>query len=240
MEVAEVPQRWIVEKHLACTKRTPGNGDNVVSTVIFDVIAARDAWAELNLVGDRADCGFSEEAIQMGGFEVGNADGAGFAAGKQFLEGLPGGEIFVALGQGPVDQQQINILHVKLAQALIETGNGKVIALKLAIQLGGDKHILAGNAAVADALAHATLVAIAKGSVDVTVTSFDCSHNHWRNLLVVERSGAQTDLWNGVAVVEAEAWYAHGWILSDVVREVDEMWVYGKLVDRETCRQVDR
>ena len=103
------------------------------------MVGARDVGAQLNLVGDGADCGFGQKSIQMSRLEVRNADGACLAGCQQLLKGLPGGDILVALGQRPVDQQQIDVCHVKLTQTFVEPGNRAVIALKLAIQLGRDE-----------------------------------------------------------------------------------------------------
>src|SRR3954465_1543050 len=99
----------------------------------------------------------------MGRLEVGNADRPSLSGLDQRLERLPCGDIFVALRQRPVDQQQINVVQAKLAQALVETSNRTLISLKLAIQLGRDEHLLAMYAAIPDALAHATLVTITVG-----------------------------------------------------------------------------
>src|SRR5262249_39737501 len=93
--------------------------------------------------------------------------------------------------------------------ALVKAGDRTLVSLELAIQLGRDEQLLAIYAAIPDAFAHATLVAIAVGGVDVTVAGFDCAHDHRRDLVVVERSGAQADLGDGAAVVETEGWYGH-------------------------------
>src|SRR4249919_2574448 len=143
----------------------------------------------------------------MGRLEVGNADRPNLTGSNQLLERLPCGDILVALRQRPMDQQQINVVQAKLTQALVETSNRTLVALKLAIQLGRDEQLLALYAAIPDALAHAALVAIAVGGVDVAVAGFDRGNDHRRDLVVVERSGAQADLRHGVAVVETEGWY---------------------------------
>ena len=89
-----------------------------------------------------------------------------------------------------MDQQQIDIVHGKLTQTLVETGNRTILTLKLAIQLGCHKEFLTGNATVAHALAHAPLVAIAKGRVDVTIADFDGGDENGGHRFVVERSRA--------------------------------------------------
>src|SRR5262245_40332513 len=106
------------------------------------MVGPRDAGIQLNLVGRRADRGFSGEPIQMGRFEVGNADRANLSGLDQLLERLPSGNIFVALRQRPVDQEQINVVQAQLTQALVEASNRTLVSLKLAIQLGGDKDLL--------------------------------------------------------------------------------------------------
>src|SRR6266545_2887646 len=118
----------------------------------------------------------------MGRLEIGNADRADLAGIDQLLERLPCGDILIALRQRPVDEQQINVVQAKLAQALVETSNRTLVSLKLAIQLGRDEQLLAMYAALADALAHAALVAIAVGGVDVTVAGFICAHDAWIGL----------------------------------------------------------
>src|SRR4051794_5374182 len=150
----------------------------------------------------------------MGRLEVRNTDRPDLSGFDQLLERLPGGDILIALRQRPVDQQQINVVQAKLTQALVETSNRTLVSLKLAIQLGRDEHLLAMYAAIPDALAHATLVAIAVGGVDVTVADFDGGNDHWCDRGIVERSGAQTDLGHSVTVVETEGWYTHGVNLS--------------------------
>ena len=111
--------------------------------VISALLGSRDAGVQLNLVDCRADCGFGYEPIKLGRREVGHADRPHLAGRDQLLERLLGRNIRVALRQWPVDQEQINVVQVKLTQARIETGNRTIVSLKLAIQLGGDKHLLA-------------------------------------------------------------------------------------------------
>ena len=83
-------------------------------TVIGHMVGPGDARTQLNLVRYRTDRGFRKEPIQMGRFEVGNANRPGLAGRVQLLERFPSGDIFVALRQRPVNQEQVNILQVKL------------------------------------------------------------------------------------------------------------------------------
>jgi hypothetical protein len=101
-----------------------------------------------------------------------------------------------------VDQEQINVAQAKLAQALVETSDGAVISLKFAIQFSRDEHLLARDATIPDAFAHTTLVTIAVGCIDMTIASFDCGNDYWRDLVIVERCGAQANLRYGVTVAK--------------------------------------
>ena len=76
-------------------------------------------------------------------------------------------------GNGPVDQIQIQITNIQLLHGLFKISHGGVIALVRVPYLAGDKKLLSGDTAFPDSPAHAYLVLIKCGSVNVTVADTD-------------------------------------------------------------------
>ena len=108
-----------------------------------------------------------DEAV---GVKVRNADGTHFAG----LVGLLHGPIAaIVVVEGLVDQQQINIVGLELAQGLVNGGLGLFIASVGNPHFGGEEQLLPGYAALGNGLAHAFLVVVGLGRVNGAVTHAD-------------------------------------------------------------------
>ena len=105
----------------------------------------------------------------MRGFEIRYPDRTRLAGCDKLFERLPCRDIFVTLGQGPVDEEQIDVVQTEALQGFVKSANRAVIALVCAVQFGRDEEIFAAYAAIADALAHAALIAVFRSGVDVTI-----------------------------------------------------------------------
>ena len=148
------------------------------------------------------------------GLKLDTPDRSRLAGGDKLFERLPRGDVFVTLRPGPVDEEQIDVVQPEPLEGFVQAHDRAVIALVGAVQFGGDEEVLAANAAVSDALAHAALVAIARSSVDVPVPGLYRGDDHRRHLCVAEWPSAQANLGDGVAVVEKECRCGHGFNLS--------------------------
>lgn len=98
-------------------------------------------------------------------------------------------------------QIQINVVD---AQALQRRVNAFLdLVVPGVVELGGDPDLLAGHARVADAITNLSLVAVGKGSVDVTVALQKGVLDSLADLIGLRLPGAQTDGGDLVAGVES-------------------------------------
>ena len=137
--------------------------------------------------------------------EVGDADRPGQPALLQAVEGVPGVDVQAAPGQRPVDQDQVDVVQPHPAQRGREPGLGPPGALELAVELGGDEELVAGQPAGTEPCTDAGLVAVPHSSVDQPVAQLDRVDDRPGDRGVVQRIGAETDLRQQVAVVEGQA-----------------------------------
>ena len=119
--------------------------------------------AELHLIHDRRDRRGGEQLPQLAGAEVRDSDRPRIAGLPRLLH--PGPRPGRA-ALGPVDDVQIDVVDPEPLQAALGLGDR---VLPPREELRGDEHLPAGDAALAQPLAHAFLVAVRLGRVDVPV-----------------------------------------------------------------------
>ena len=142
------------------------------------------------------------------GKEVADADGADSFCVVEFFKGLPGAGVellpvmVMPFGNGPGDQIQIQITNIQLLHGLLKISHGGIIALVGVPYLAGDKKLLSGDAALPDPPAHAYLVLIKCGSVNVTVTYLYGVFDGLTGILVGEQPGSKADAGDFYAVGE--------------------------------------
>ena len=122
--------------------------------------------APRDLVDRGALAGRRDQLVDLGDAVVAHPDAAAQALVSQREELTP------QRHQGPpawrpVHQPQVDVGHAEGAQALVQVGAGAVGVARL--QLGGDEHLAAVQAAVPDGPADLGLVAVHGGGVDVPV-----------------------------------------------------------------------
>ena len=77
----------------------------------------------------------------MRGLEVGDTDRADFASCDQIFECLPSGDIFIALRQRPVNEQQVNPVNLEI----VKTGAWQEFCFRQIVELyyGHEENIFA-------------------------------------------------------------------------------------------------
>ncbi|MPN32719.1 hypothetical protein SDC9_180199 [bioreactor metagenome] len=156
-------------------------------------IPARAGGRQLDLV-DLRRVARVQQLLQMHGGEIGHADGTHQPRLAQLDHALEGLHIAVLRRVGPVDQQQIHIVHAQALQARLAGGARAFHAVPFLVELGGDEHLLARHARLAQALPHAHFVAIVLGRVDVPVSQPKRLGDGRYRLVIGHRPGAQADL----------------------------------------------
>ena len=111
-----------------------------------------------------------------------------------------------------MNQVQVNVVGTQLLQGGIERLEGTLVALVGVPQLGGEEDILASHVRASDGAAHARLVAVNSGGVDVAVAGFQGGAHDLLSDLVLNLPHAVAQLRDGSAVVERYVRYvvAHG------------------------------
>src|SRR6188474_1270868 len=138
---------------------------------------------QLDLVDGRADPGLAFEPFQILDAEVGDSDRAGAAFFVDALEGAPGFDEAVLRRNWPVDQVEVDVVEAEPPEALLERGQGRVVALARVPQLGGDEDLLAGDPRRGYRRPDPALVAVRGGGVDVPVADCERLLDHPLGLL---------------------------------------------------------
>ena len=135
------------------------------------------------------------------GEEVGDADGADLAGGQGLLHGAVGA---VVVAEGLVDEQQVDVVGAQAAQGAVDGAGGALVPGVGDPHLGGDEDVLAGQSTGGDGRAHALLVAVGLGGVDVAVADLEGLEHGALGLLRRGQEDAVADLRDVDAVVESD------------------------------------
>lgn len=182
--------RLVLEQR-ALGQRAPYLGRDAVPGVEVARFALLEGGTQLDLVEDRDHPGLVQRAPEVGGPEVGHADGAGPAVCQQLLPRTPGVEVAVAGGGGPVDEVQVHVVEAELRQSGVERGEGRVVSLVVVPQLGGDEQLVPGNSRGGDGAADPGLVAVGGGCVDAAVARLQGGQDRVGGLPVVDLEDGQ-------------------------------------------------
>src|SRR5699024_10576630 len=129
-------------------------------------------------------------------------------------EGLPGLDRIV-VGRGrPVDEVEVDVVEAELLEALAERTLGLLGPVAIVPQLGRDEELITGDAGLRDGAAHALLIAVDSGGVDVAVADFEGIGDDALGLVRVDLEHAEAQLRDRLAVVEGECGNRHGCRLS--------------------------
>ena len=106
-----------------------------------------------------------------------------------------------------MNQVQVNVVGAQLLQGRLERLKSALVALVGVPQLGGEEDILTSHVGVSDSAAHARLVAVNSGGVDVAVAGLQGGAHNLLGDLVLNLPHAVAQLRNGSAVVELYVGY---------------------------------
>ena len=101
-----------------------------------------------------------------------------------------------------MNQVQVNVVGVQLLQGSVERLEGVLVALVGVPQLGGEEDVLTSHVGGGDGAAHARLVAVDGGGVDVAVAGFQGGAHDLLGNLVLNLPHAVAQLGDATAVVE--------------------------------------
>ena len=145
---------------------------------------------QLNLIDGRPCTGLLVQPLQIGGHEVAYAERAGQALVAQLDEGLPGVGATPVERRGPVNHVHVHVVELEEFQGVVECLERGIVALLGVTQLGGDPQCLALSALVVagsgERTAHAGLVVVSGGAVDVAVSGFQRGFDDGHHALVID------------------------------------------------------
>ena len=144
----------------------------------------------------------------MRDLEVGHADAACPAVLGEFLEHVPGRDEVTVIQrrQRPMDQEQVDVIRAQRAQCGVERASRVVRPVIPVVELAGDEDLAAVQAGIADSLTDFLFIAVHLGGVDVPVPNLERRTHRRGRLIRFYLEYAETQLWDGVAVVERDRW----------------------------------
>lgn len=156
---------------------------DVLALQILDELGRGVAGVQLDLVDGGGDlCGLSvEQLLHVGDVEVGDADVLDLARAEQLLhlapcvDEVPVGVVLLQVlwvgGAGPVHEVQVKVVCLQVLEGLAEAlGDALVPGV---VQLRRQPDLGPGHARGLDPVTDLLLVAVGKGSVDVSVTCLE-------------------------------------------------------------------
>ena len=155
---------------LTASQGAPGLYGNALLVTVIKKLLLGEIGMAFDLVYRRNHLRIPKEIVEMMYLKIAHADSADFSLFVKFLHDLPG--FLVDSGYRPVNQQQVQIVGLKVLQAFLNVFPLGVIPHILVPQLGGDEQLLPVDAALLDGLTHGVLVVVSLGGVDVAVARF--------------------------------------------------------------------
>jgi hypothetical protein len=169
------------------------------------LLVPRDEGADLDLVHRRHDRRVGQQGLEMGRFEVGDADRASAPVGIQLLERVPGRDELSTSRKRPVHQEQVDVVEPHPVERRLEPAQSPIVALELPVELRRDEQLAAVDAAAAHSLRDSGLVAVSGGRVEMPVADLRRGRHRIRRRGIVHRPGAETQLRNRPAGIEGDA-----------------------------------
>lgn len=199
-----------VAQHLAAACQwAPGLGGDAFGGVILDQFLLLQIGMQLDLVNHGRLAGLGDQQFDVLHTEVRHADGGDAALFTQAQKSLPGIEIFAALRAGPVDEVEVEPVELELLHALVEGPQRAVVTLLVVPQLGGDEQLLARQPGAGDGLAHAFLVLVNGGGIDVPVADLEGVQHGLASLLRWYLEHAEAELRDLVIVFQGNVGNRH-------------------------------
>ena len=185
----------------ALGERPPGLQGGVVLGVPGAVVGLLVEDVGLHLVDGRRHLDVLRQVHEPVGEEVGDADGADLAGGQGLLHGAVGA---VVVAEGLVDEQQVDVVGAQAAQGAVDGAGGALLPGVGDPHLGGQEDVLTGQSAGGDGRAHALLVAVGLGGVDVAVADLEGLEHGALGLLRRGQEDAVADLRDVDAIVKSD------------------------------------
>ena len=172
----------------------------------------REVGVQLNLVDSRNHAGLLDDLAQLLLREVRNTNGADLTLLLQLNQRAPRIQVQALLRLSPVNQVQVNVVGAQLLQRSVERLEGVLVALVGVPQLGGEEDILTSHVGGGDGTAHARLVAVDGGGVDVAVAGLKGGAHDLLSDLVLNLPHTVAQLRDSSTVIERYVRYvvAHG------------------------------
>ncbi len=165
----------------------------------------------LDLVHGRHDAGLLDDPVEVGGLEVGDADGGGAAVLLELDEGLPGRHevAVVPRRERPVDEEQVDPVQPEPGERLVEGAPGVVGPVEAVVELGGHVELVAGDPRGGDRLADPLLVLVHLRGVEVAVARLEGAGHRRGRLVRRDLEHAEAELGDGRLVVEGDRGNGH-------------------------------
>ena len=171
--VADLGEHGVVEQVGAAADRRPALRDDVVALVGGTLLDLREVGVQLDLVDGGRHAGLRDEAGEVLGEEVGDADRRRQSFVAELDHGLPGLDVLVDAGQRPVDQEEVDVIEPEPLEGGGQLDARTLRAVGVAGQLGRDEQLVARHRRVGDAAADLGLVLVAGGRVEQAVAGVD-------------------------------------------------------------------
>ena len=149
----------------------------------------------------------------MADLEVGDADRARTPVPVEGLQRLPRRHVVAVVErrEGPVDQEQVDVVHAQRGQRAVERPARVVGPVEAVVELAGDVQLVPVEAGGGHRLADPLLVAVHLRRVDVPVADLERGAHRLRGLGRLDLEDAEPELGDRATVVEVDRRYgAHG------------------------------
>ena len=202
MALRNLSQHGVLQQIATVAQRAPRLSCDAVLGVNGAKRLLREVGVQLNLVDDRNHAGLLDNLAQLLLGEVRNTNRTDLTLLLQLNQRTPGIQVQALLRLSPVNQVQVNVVGAQLLQGSLKRLESALVTLVRVPQLGGEEDIFASHVGVSDSAAHARLVVVSSGGVDVAVANLQGGAHNLLGDLVLNLPYAVAQLRNGSAVVE--------------------------------------
>ncbi len=188
----------------------PRLGEDAVLSVQGLQLLLLEVGVHLDLVHRRHDIGLGQEAGELVGHEVRHPDRTHPAIGVELFQRAVSAQGAVeALGQGLVEQEQVDLVDAELLGGLLEPVEGLVVAVVADPQLRLDEHLTPVKTGVPDGVADTGLVAVGGGGVDVPIPDPQRLRHCGRGLLGRRLEDPEPERGQRDLIVQSDRWNSH-------------------------------